>query len=72
MPIEPSAALQVQQRSAAKSLKFEQFPTADVCGGARLREEAPKERLRRRLTTVGKTESRTKISHVLLTLDFRF
>ena len=26
MPIEPSTALQVQQRSAAKSLKFEQFP----------------------------------------------
>ena len=27
MPIETSTALQVQQQSAAKSLKFEQFPT---------------------------------------------
>ena len=30
MPIEPSTTLQVQQRSAAKSLKFEQFPTTST------------------------------------------
>ena len=36
VPIEPSTSLQVQQRSAAKSLKFEQFPTTSTSceGGA--------------------------------------
>ena len=34
MPIEPSTTLQVQQRSAAKSLKFEQFPTSSTSSNA--------------------------------------
>ena len=34
VPIEPSTTLQVQQRSAAKSMKFEQFPTTSTsCEG---------------------------------------
>ena len=35
MLIEPSAALQVQQRSAAKSLKFEQFTTTSTSSNAK-------------------------------------
>ena len=34
-PIEPSTALQVQQRSAAKSLKFEQFLTTSTSSNAK-------------------------------------
>ena len=34
VPIEPSTTLQVQQRSAAKSLKFEQFPTISTSSNA--------------------------------------
>ena len=34
MPIDPSTTLQVQQRSAAKSLKFEQFPTTSTSSNA--------------------------------------
>ena len=34
VPIEPSTTLQVQQRSAAKSLKFEQFPTTSIFSNA--------------------------------------
>ena len=34
MPIELSTALQVQQRSAAKSLKFEQFLTTSTSSNA--------------------------------------
>ena len=34
VPIEPSTALQVQQRSAAKSLKFEQFSTTSTSSNA--------------------------------------
>ena len=34
VPIEPSTALQVQQRSAAKSQKFEQFPTTSTSSNA--------------------------------------